>query len=156
MRAQRPDMPGYGISDASDGLLPWSWAEQRLARAHVYILSTVRPDGAPHAAPVWAVWHGGAVVLSTGAGSRKARNLAAEPRCAVTIGDDDETVIVEGTAAVLTGPVDEVAAAYTAKYGEGVPPGSPWSAVTPRVVFGFVERDGLFTSTATRWLPEPD
>jgi hypothetical protein len=149
-------MRGYGISPDLEGLLPWSWAERRLTDAHVYLLSTVRPDGAPHAAPLWAVWHDGAVVFSTGGHSRKARNLDAEPRCAVTVGDADETVILEGAAARFTGSVDGLAAAYAAKYGEAPPPDSPWYAVAPIVVFGFVERDGLFTSTATRWTPGLD
>ncbi len=34
-RASRPYMPGYGILDAASGkgLLPWSWASERLTRA---------------------------------------------------------------------------------------------------------------------------
>ncbi len=34
-RASRPYMPGYGILDAASGkgLLPWSWASERLAKA---------------------------------------------------------------------------------------------------------------------------
>src|SRR5262249_17191311 len=56
--ASRPHMPGYGTLPAGEGggLLPWSWAEERLARSHDYWLATVTPDGAPHLMPVWAVW----------------------------------------------------------------------------------------------------
>ena len=76
--ATRPYMPGYGVQPATAGrgLLPWSWAEQRLIRAHDYWLATVTPDGAPHLMPVWAVWHTGALWFSSSNGSPKARNLA--------------------------------------------------------------------------------
>ena len=60
-RASRPDMPGYGIlaAEAGRGLLPWSWAAERLAKARTYWLATTRPDGRPHAMPVWGVWLAG-------------------------------------------------------------------------------------------------
>ncbi|HXN58297.1 MAG TPA: hypothetical protein VN912_06910 [Candidatus Angelobacter sp.] len=34
----RPHMPGYGTLDAEHGtgLLPWSWARERLERSHDY------------------------------------------------------------------------------------------------------------------------
>ena len=57
-RSGRPHMPGYGIlgPDGGTGLLPWSWAEERLRDSRNYWLATVRPDGRPHVMPVWAVW----------------------------------------------------------------------------------------------------
>ena len=53
-KASRPHMPGYGILDANSGkgLLPWSWATERLAKARNYWVATTRPDGNPHAMPV--------------------------------------------------------------------------------------------------------
>jgi hypothetical protein len=96
--ASRPSMPGYGIlpADAGGGLLPWDWAVERLQRAHNYWVATTRPDGAPHLAAVWGVWFDGAVCFSTGGRSRKARNLAAEPRCVVTPESAGESVVLEG------------------------------------------------------------
>jgi len=54
----RPYMPGYGIHppDEGSGLLPWSWAEQRLHSSHTFWVVTLWPDGRPHAMPVWGVW----------------------------------------------------------------------------------------------------
>jgi hypothetical protein len=51
-------MPGYGVlpADQGSGLLPWSWALERLRNARNYWLTTVWPDGRPHVMPVWAVW----------------------------------------------------------------------------------------------------
>ena len=74
-------MPGYGISDSAEGILPWSWAAERLSQAHNYFVATARPDGRPHVMPVWGLWLDDAFYFSTGASSRKARNLAANPRC---------------------------------------------------------------------------
>ena len=56
--ASRPYMPGYGLLDATlgTGLLPWSWAVERLTRSHDYWVATVRPDGRPHVMPVWGIW----------------------------------------------------------------------------------------------------
>lgn len=145
-------MPGYGLAaaDAGAGLLPWSWAEDRLRSSHAYWLATVCPDGRPHAMPVWGVWHDGRLVFSTGGRSRKARNLAARARCTVTTGDPTEPVIVEGEAEAL-GSGGAAGRTYAAKYGSMPPdaPASPLLAVRPRVVFGMVE--GSFTATATRW-----
>ena len=69
-RAGRPHMPGYGVSGPADGtgLLPWSWAEERLSRSHDYVLATVRPDGHPHAMPVWGVWLDGRCGSAAGCG----------------------------------------------------------------------------------------
>jgi hypothetical protein len=37
-RASRPYMPDYGVQPADEGtgLLPWSWAEERLIGSHDY------------------------------------------------------------------------------------------------------------------------
>jgi hypothetical protein len=151
--ADRPGMPGYGIATGSTGLLPWSWAIQRLTTAHGYWVATTDPDGAPHLAAVWAVWFDDAICFSTGGRSRKARNLARDPRCSVTTGDATESLVVRGIARRLTDPdsLDRVRLVYIAKYEEGFPdPGeNPVFAVTPYTVVGIVE--AAFTSSATRW-----
>ena len=66
--ASRPHMPGYGIAGPTEGrgLLPWSWAEERLTRSHDYWVATVRADGRPHLMPVWGAWDGGALWFSIG------------------------------------------------------------------------------------------
>ena len=40
-KASRPFMPGYGISEGEEGLLPWSWAVERLEKSHNYWVMTV-------------------------------------------------------------------------------------------------------------------
>src|SRR5918911_2460896 len=101
-KAARPHMPGYGTPRGRKGLLPWTWAEQRLRRSHNYWVITVRPDGTPHAMPVWGIWVDQRFVFSTGAKSRKARNLQANPSCVVCTERSAEAVIVEGTAVTIS------------------------------------------------------
>jgi hypothetical protein len=160
MRTERPLMPGYGISEAPDGLLPWEWAQQHLTSSHSYWLATRTPQGAPHMAAVWAVWFDGAVCFSTGARSRKARNLAADPRCCIAPTDAGESVVVEGTAVRVTEParLAEIEAVYRAKYGSGFPDpsGDPVFAVRPAVVFGIIDGEPEFTTRATRWTFSPE
>jgi len=156
IRATRPHMPGYGIAEDGAALRPWSWAERILRSGHNYWVATARPDGRPHAMPIWAVWHAGALWFSSGAKSRKARNLAARRECSVGTERGKGAVIVEGTARRIPASKAprEIAKLYAAKYGEGYPPDSPVFRVDPRVVFGFSEATGEFTETATRWLFE--
>ena len=47
-RASRPHSPGYGIAADEEGLLPWSWAAERLTVARNFFIATTRPDGRPH------------------------------------------------------------------------------------------------------------
>ena len=148
----RPHMPGYGISDDPAGLLPWSHALALLEKARTYWVATCSPDG-PHVAAVWGVWFDDALCFSTGGRSRKARNLAADPRCSVAVPvrtDSDESVVLRGTARRLPVVPDGLAEAYVAKYGSGFPPvdESPLFAVSPETVIALTED---FTGQATRF-----
>lgn len=149
-------MPQYGIAsaEAGEGLLPWSWAEKRLVAAHNYWVASTRPDGRPHAMPVWGVWLDGRFVFSTATGSRKGRNLSKRAECVVTTERADEAVIVEGLARVI----DDAAVlaafkrAYDAKYAwdMDVSQGGIW-CVEPHTAFAFIETDERFATTATRF-----
>jgi hypothetical protein len=154
--AARPDLPQYGIvpADEGEGLFPWSWALIRLTQARTYWVSTVRANGAPHVAPVWALWFDGAVVFSTSPQSRKAVNLARDSRVVVSVEAGDDAVIVEGarTRELDGSRRDAYCDAYEAKYGYDMREMTdPLHVVEPRVVFGFTASDDRFTTTATRW-----
>jgi hypothetical protein len=158
----RPHMPGYGLPKGQKGLLPWSWAEQRLKKSHNYWITTVKPDGAPQASPhtmvVWGLWQDGRLLFSTGSKSRKARNLAHNHNCVLCTEHADEAVIVEGVAEIA-----DVAArrkllpAYEKKYKfdmgkmkeDILSMKEPIFAVRPRVVFGLWEKE--FIGKSTRW-----
>lgn len=153
-RADRPYMPGYGIlpADQGRGLLPWSWAKERLAKARNYFLSTAAPDGTPHCMPVWCIWLDDKLWFSTGRQSRKARNLAANPRCVICIDRAKGQVVVEGVATLVndTKVWKRFAKAYQAKYKYDMSGYSaePLYVVAPRKVFGL--NLGMDKS-ATRW-----
>ena len=100
-KPSRPHMPGYGMPKSKKGLLPWKWAEQRLRKSHNYWITTVKPDGSPHTMVVWGLWMDGAFLFSTGRQSRKARNLAKNPRCVVCTEQAEEAVVVEGVAEIV-------------------------------------------------------
>jgi PPOX class probable F420-dependent enzyme len=150
--ATRPGFePGYGIHDAPDGMLPWSWAVERLESGRNYWIGTARKDGRPHAAPVWGLWIDDAILFSTSPRSRKGRNLARDPRVVVHLESGDEVVIVEGEVErVRLSPA--AADAYERKYAFRPDPGSPdglWYAVRPCVAYAWLERD--YPRTPTRF-----
>ena len=160
-KASRPHMPGYGLPSGDKGLLPWSWAEQRLKKSHNYWITTVKPDGAPHTMVVWGLWQDGRLMFSTGSKSRKARNLTRNANCVVCTELANEAVIVEGIAEIA-----DVAArrkllpVYERKYkfdmgkmkDDILSMKEPVFAVRPRIVFGLWEKD--FIGKTTRWMFE--
>jgi len=147
-RATRARFPGYGISEDAEGLLPWSWAEERLAASRNYWIVTASPERGPHAMPVWGLWHRGGVVFSSGMGSRKARNLAADPRVVVHLESGDEAVVLEGRAETIE-PTAELLAEYAAKYQPVDAAIGRWYLVRPRRAYTFRERD--YPQSATRF-----
>ena len=67
-----------------------------------YWLATVRPDGRPHVMPVGILWHDRAFYFSAGAGTQKAKNMARDPRCIITIAAPGLDIVAEGAAARVT------------------------------------------------------
>jgi len=154
--ASRPSFaPGYGVVDAQSGagLLPWSWVVERMASARNYWIGSTRPDGRPHAAPVWGLWLDDAFLFSTDPHSRKGLNLAATPQVVVHLESGDEAVILEGVVEELrdSARYSRFVDAYDEKYQ--VRPDAVPSAVVyvlrPQVVYAWRERD--FNESATRW-----
>jgi PPOX class probable F420-dependent enzyme len=59
-------------------------------RPNVVHVATILPDGSPHSVPVWArLEDGDHVAFFTQPTSRKARNLAADPRVAISVHDHE-------------------------------------------------------------------
>jgi hypothetical protein len=79
-----------------------------------YWLATVRPDGRPHATAVGALWEDNRVYFVSGPGTRKSRNLAADPRCTITVSLDDVDLVIEGSARRVTDPatLEKLASRY--------------------------------------------
>jgi hypothetical protein len=86
--------------------LPWSRARDLLDGASGtdvrFFLHTTDPDGRPHATGIGAVWHDGSLWIVSGPGTRKSRNLAADPRCTVSVPFPSLDVVLEGRATRVT------------------------------------------------------
>lgn len=154
-QASRPHMPEYGLlpEDQGRGLLPWSWAEERLVRSRNYWIATTRPDGRPHLTAIWGVWWRDALWFSTAPHARKVLNLAHNPSCAVSAESGAEAVTIEGQAQLVRDArlVEQFVQLYVDKYGEGFPGESHVYRVLPQVAFAFVATGGEFEGSATRW-----
>ncbi|HLF76602.1 MAG TPA: PPOX class F420-dependent oxidoreductase [Dehalococcoidia bacterium] len=61
-----------------------------LDRPLVAVLSTLRPDGSPHSAPVWYEFQNGRFYFWTGENSVKGRNLRQRPMASVCIPTQEE------------------------------------------------------------------
>lgn len=156
--ANRPYMPGYGIAGPHEGhgLLPWTWAEQRLVQSRDYWLATVRPDGGPHVMPVWALWGDGAAWFSSSPQSRKTKNMAAERRAVLTTDNPRQPVVVEGVVQRVTeaSAIERFTALVNAKYETDLAVAffveNACFRLEPRRVFSLDDAD--FTGSPTRWV----
>ncbi len=157
-QSTRPHARGYGFPKGKKGLLPWSWAEQRLKKSHNYWITTVRPDCSPHTMVVWGLWQDGRFLFGTGSQSRKARNLAKNSRCIVCTEDAHEAVILEGVAEIADVEARrKLIPAYQRKYDwdlssmqdDLLSMKEPVFAVRPQVVFALWEK--YFQTKSTRW-----
>jgi len=88
---------------------------------HVVHLTTLRPDGAPQSRPVWTIVHHGTVVFFTQPSSPKARDVARDPRVALSVTDRANSYrsawlrgrvaeVIEGEAALAI--IDRISDAY--------------------------------------------
>ncbi|GIM94333.1 pyridoxamine 5'-phosphate oxidase family protein [Paractinoplanes toevensis] len=100
--------------------LEWSRALAALSPGssptQTHFLGTCRPDGTPHAAGIGALWRDGFYYFTSNPATRKARDLAVNPRCTISAALPGLDVVLEGTAARVTDPavLAEVAAGYRA------------------------------------------
>src|SRR2546430_5161845 len=81
--------------------IPWSRALEQLeaGAAKSCWLATTRPDGRPHIAGGGALWVDGRLYFTSGASTRKSRNLAANPTRAVALALPRLDLVIQGTAA---------------------------------------------------------
>src|SRR5712691_6737935 len=82
-----------------DKPLPWSRALAQLeaGASGTYWLATTRPDSRPHGAAVGAIWLDGKIYFTTGAGTRKGRNLAVNAACVISVSLTGLDLVIEGS-----------------------------------------------------------
>jgi Pyridoxamine 5'-phosphate oxidase len=149
--------------------LPWSRALAQLeaggGRATTW-LATSRPDGRAHLAGVGALWVDGTLYFTSGRGTRKSRNLRANPQCVVALALTGLDLVIEGTVARVTDaatlarlaeryaaqgwPATVADDALTAPYSAPSAGPPPWYlyAFTPVTAFGVATAE---PNGATRW-----
>lgn len=157
-RRQRPQGQEFKDITSHDGMLTWEWVSEQMTESRNYWLCTTRPDGRPHAMPVWGVWVEDTFYFGTGPSSRKGRNLQHNPNAVVHLESGDETVIFEGTIEAFrdAGTLKAVFAAYDRKYApfsisETMDINEPdgMYVLRPQRAFAWLEAD--FLKTAVRW-----
>jgi PPOX class probable F420-dependent enzyme len=83
-------------------------------------LSSVSQNGAPHLVPTWFVWDGEAIVIVSKPGAVKVRNLRANARAMLAVGDaeaDFDVGLLEARAVVSPDPTPAaLPAGFAAKY----------------------------------------
>ena len=79
-----------------------------------FFVATVRPDGRPHSAGVGATWVDGALYFTSGPGTLKSRNLAANPACSVSVRLPGIDLVLDGEAHRVTeaSTLEHLAAVY--------------------------------------------
>jgi hypothetical protein len=154
--------------------LEWSRARDALATPATpevtHFLGTCRPDGTPHAAGVGAQWWDGDLYFTTGPAARKARDLAVNPRCTISVRLPGIDLVLDGTASRVTDPrtLEQIAAGYRASGwpaqvdGDALtaPFSAPSAGPPPWQVYRFtfhtvVGVAGAEPYGATRWRFEP-
>lgn len=87
-------------------------------------LSSTCADGAPHLVPTWFAWDGEAIVVVSKPGAVKVRNLRADRRAMLALGDaeaDFDVGLLEATAELPVEPTPlELPATFRAKYAERI------------------------------------
>ena len=135
---------------------------------HTTWLTTVNADGSPHITPLGTEWVDGSYFFTTGQRSRKGRNVARDPRCALSVSVRELDLVVEGVVHLVTDPdtvaklakvwadggwpceVDDSGTALTAPYSAQSAGPPPWHVyrveATSAYAVQVVEPFG-----ATRW-----
>ncbi len=95
-----------------------------LEREPVLWLSTVGADGSPNLVPTWFAWDGASIVIVSKPGARKVRNVAADPRVMIALGDPDDDFdvgMLQARAEVVPGATPAVLPeGFAAKYAERI------------------------------------
>src|SRR6478752_6205970 len=95
------------------GAIDWTLVEEQLADLSVhddprspnrstFWLTTLNADGSPHVTSVGALWHADSYWFQTGDRTRKAKNVARDPRCTISVATQGFDVMVAGDAGRVT------------------------------------------------------
>jgi PPOX class probable F420-dependent enzyme len=108
---------------ATTATIPAAFADLLTTKLAFANLATLNPDGSPQVTPVWVDFDGTHVIINTAKGRVKAKNLAREPRVAISIADPDNAYrylgvqgrVVEMTETGGDAHIDKMAKKYLGK-----------------------------------------
>src|SRR3954466_7035845 len=95
-------------------VVDWGRIEARLDRGltqapdtggpqrHSCWLATINRDGSPHVTGIGVLWVDGAFWFETGDRTRKARNIARDSRCTLSVATQEFDLVVDGEATKVT------------------------------------------------------
>jgi general stress protein 26 len=92
-------------------------------------LSTARPDGGAHAAPIWHVWFEGRIYVVAMPTAVKVRNIQQDPRVVITHPDPLHVIIIEGDARLLTDMTERLRPFFKSKYDWDIATDTDYRAV---------------------------
>lgn len=179
--AKREPEAGRNLDGNGMSLIPWEKVQECLEQGlatqtpeaggpgrHTSWLATVRPDGRPHVVPVGVLLIDDILYFTSGAATRKSRNLAQNEHCVITVATRAMDLVVEGKAIKVSdrtrlqyiaeacsaqgwpASVSDDSTALTAEYSAPSAGPAPWEVyeVTVKTIFalGAAEPYG-----ATRW-----
>src|SRR5687767_3360461 len=156
--ARRARFPTEYGDPGDVALIPWTEVEDKLRAARNYWVATVRPNGHPHVRPVDGVWVEGALCFGGSPQTRWVRNLQANPNISVNLGSEEEAIILEGNAELISDPNHPLATplreANKAKYPQyytdnANPPFLPFWCLRPSRVYAWTLAG--FATNPTRW-----
>lgn len=82
-----PSTPSPSWTVSGEDVFADSLVRELLALRLVGVLAMLEPEGVVHAVPMWVCWTERDIVLATGSGSRKLRNLERDPRATLVLHD---------------------------------------------------------------------
>lgn len=102
----RPELSGPSPPEFKEGLLSWSFVDDRMRSAVNYWIASASVEGRPHTVPIWGAWLEGRFFFV--GGGRKVRNLRANPHAVVHLESGNEVVLIEGQCTEITAPSREL------------------------------------------------
>lgn len=151
-KASRSVMKGYGNPDTLD---EWECLREQMMNADNYWLCSNRPDGSTQAEPVWGAMLDDNFYFASGQRSVKIRTIAPNAELAVHMETGDDTVIMEGHAALINDlaiaerllPIYATKSFYKPSASELLKNGL--YRLEPSLILAWEESD--FRKMATRW-----
>lgn len=127
---------------------------QRFAASECSWLTTVRPNGRPHIAPVWHVWFQHRAWVVTTACAVKVANIRQNPHVVITDTNARHPIIIEGLASIAPEAEADLRPLFLAKYDWDIRTDEAYDtiiAIRPVKVLAWGEQDGRRWSHRWRW-----